>query len=330
MRRRGFLSLPLIALASACEDAPSAETAETKDRATPLEELPVKAHPAGEPSPFDPGGHDPAPMALPMGDEPAQSFDDFLAEAPPAIEPGLETVALLPIGEFPHGLVAAQDRLYLVRSPPLERLGDWASRWLGVPVRLLPAMSDEALQRLPHRELDGLRQIDAASLIAQLESQKPSDCGRLMALTHEDLFAADARWVYGYANPDAGVAVHSLLRYDPGFAQGVDHRPRAFQRLILTRTLRVLSHELSHLFGLRHCVHFACVMNPTQSLQGVDDLPLRLCPVCLRKLDAAHGGRLDHAARWRRLAELSQRAGLDLDARWYARRVGALRSPARR
>lgn len=48
--------------------------------------------------------------------------------------------------------------------------------------------------------------------------------------------------------------------------------------------LQVLSHELCHTLGMKHCYYFHCAMNESASIEQASAQPLFLCPVCLRKL----------------------------------------------
>ena len=43
-------------------------------------------------------------------------------------------------------------------------------------------------------------------------------------------------------------------------------------------------HEIGHMFGIKHCIHFSCVMNGSNHLEETKRRPMALCPVCLRKL----------------------------------------------
>ena len=47
-----------------------------------------------------------------------------------------------------------------------------------------------------------------------------------------------------------------------------------------------MTHEIGHMFGLKHCIHYECTMNGTN---GPGDSPKKgkarnLCPICLLKL----------------------------------------------
>ena len=62
------------------------------------------------------------------------------------------------------------------------------------------------------------------------------------------------------------------------------HEPLIFRRLS-----RVALHEICHMFGLRHCIFFKCLMNGTNCLQENDLRPPHLCPICLHKLQLCIG-----------------------------------------
>ncbi|KAL4817895.1 hypothetical protein BDW67DRAFT_18702 [Aspergillus spinulosporus] len=55
------------------------------------------------------------------------------------------------------------------------------------------------------------------------------------------------------------------------------------------RILRTVSHELTHCFGLDHCVYYACIMQGSASLAEDARQPPYLCPVDLAKLLVATG-----------------------------------------
>ena len=47
---------------------------------------------------------------------------------------------------------------------------------------------------------------------------------------------------------------------------------------------KVMTHEVGHMFGLKHCVFYECAMNGSNSGEESARRPFWLCPVCLRKL----------------------------------------------
>lgn len=62
--------------------------------------------------------------------------------------------------------------------------------------------------------------------------------------------------------------------------------------VLLLRSCKTLTHEIGHIFGLRHCQWLACLMQGSNHLEEADRRPLDLCPICLRKLQSAVGFRL--------------------------------------
>ena len=77
-----------------------------------------------------------------------------------------------------------------------------------------------------------------------------------------------------------------------------------------------------HMFGLRHCFHFECLMNPTAGIEDLDRLPLHSCPVCLRKLMSVTG--MSIVKRWQQLTALCGELGLPDEREWFAARLRAL------
>jgi len=304
----------------ASDDSPSPIAIQENDALGSLGAVPVELWPA-----FDVSVHRPAPARLPSDGEPPQTYADFLAEQPARPSQHNRTLAILPIGEYPRGFVVEYERTHLVRSPEPALLGRFCEAWFGLPVRILPALNDARLERMASRERDGRRQLDAQALLVWLNTMLPRDCFCMLALTLEDLYQAGAAHVFGLASLHTRVAVHSTLRYDPGF-ENADARPPEFEHTILRRALRVVVHETAHMFGLRHCVHFACVMNPTAGVADLDALPLDPCPVCLRKLWHATGVPLQ--PRWQALAELARTLELE-ELGWYCERLAAMSLPRR-
>lgn len=47
-----------------------------------------------------------------------------------------------------------------------------------------------------------------------------------------------------------------------------------------------MSHEVSHLFGLRHCVYYECTMNGANGPFEAERPRYGFCPICLYKLKA--------------------------------------------
>ena len=57
-----------------------------------------------------------------------------------------------------------------------------------------------------------------------------------------------------------GAGVISLMRFDPDFPGNlIDDRVK--------RACHTLAHEVSHMFGLKHCIYYECLMNGSTGYQ---------------------------------------------------------------
>lgn len=54
-------------------------------------------------------------------------------------------------------------------------------------------------------------------------------------------------------------------------------------------SFQTLTHEIGHIFGLKHCQWLNCVMQGSNHLEESDRRPLDFCPICLRKLQTVVG-----------------------------------------
>ena len=111
-----------------------------------------------------------------------------------------------------------------------------------------------------------------------------------------------------------------FARYDPAFWG--QKRPADVKTLVLRRSLHVMAHEIGHMFGMEHCIHFACLMNGSNSVDEADREPDHLCPVCLRKL--ASTAHFDVVKRYETLEAFDRAHGLVPEADWIAARLAKI------
>jgi archaemetzincin len=252
--------------------------------------------------------------------EPAQSVDDFLANEPRARMPPRDALALMPLGRFPFDVLEGPEFVGLVRTPPLADLAAFVAAFFATRTTVLP-ISDFPADELPWREIRGHRQYEAPTLLHRTAAGVPEDAHGMIVLVNVDLFAwSEQEFAFGFTLDRERLAVVGFSRYDPSFFGG--ERPEDLEAVILARSLRVLVHEIGHVFGLAHCLHFRCVMNGVAHLGEVDALPLHLCPVCLRKLQLVTG--LDPRENYRALAPIAERLGLAAERQWLHRRLAVL------
>ena len=165
----------------------------------------------------------------------------------------------------------------------------------------------------------GKKQWLTPELLRTIWEKLPADAYAMLAVTMTDLYP-DESWnfVFGQALPEKRVGVFSFARYHPAWSGGKSDD--STKTLVLRRALKVLTHEMGHMFGIEHCVHFQCNMNGCNSLQEADSTPMDLCPVCLRKLH--HAIRFDPVKRYEKMRDFDAANGLDNSSQstvWSAR-----------
>ena len=270
---------------------------------------------------YDPT-HDFEPMGKPRGGEwldvhpePGQTFDAFRRAKRNVPDAKRRTIYLLPVGAFDAR-----------RSPDLEKIRKCAAAYFALPVKILPAHSLEGLTLTTRRNAGtGRRQYLTRDLLSLLGRKLPKDGYCLLGVTMEDLYPhPDWNFVFGQATLSRRVGVYSFARYDPAF-YGEKRSPADRERdrqLVLYRSAKVLVHETAHMFGIRHCIYYRCIVNGSNSLTESDSRGLPLCPVCLRKLASSAG--FDVVKRYRRLRDVYRELGFRDEVAWIDRRLGRI------
>jgi len=240
--------------------------------------------------------------------EPGQSFREFVKSGANKPDKKRNTIYLQPLGEFPEG-----------KSPPIIKLKDYAADFFAMKVKVLEAVQLQGSAITTRKNpFTGNRQILTADVLNILKNKLPKDAFCLLAITMEDLYpAASWNFVFGQASLRERVGVYSFARYDPRFYG--KKRGKDYEKLLLHRCCKVLSHEMCHIFGMRHCIYFHCVLNGSNHLEESDARPLHLCPVCLRKLHYSID--LDLLKRYKKLYKFYEKAGFKAEVQWTAERL---------
>ena len=263
---------------------------------------------------FDPG-QDFAPMPPPgsrdwlaKNHEGGQTFEQFLKSEPNKPDHERHTIYLQPLSDFS-----------VERAPSLEKLREFTEAYFTLETKLLPTLTipaDQITTRV--REGTDRPQWFATDVLRLLEPQLPADAYCLLGITLTDLYSSQTlTYVFGQASLRHRTGVFSFARFDPAFYD--EAAPPEVDSLILRRSCRTLAHEICHMFGMQHCIFFACVVNGSNNLDENDSRPLHVCPVCLRKLHSSVS--FDPVERDRNLLQVYQRLGLTHDAAWAERRL---------
>jgi len=155
--------------------------------------------------------------------------------------------------------------------------------------------------------------------------QTLSDAFCVTAITMHDLYPKPSwNFVFGEASSQ-GVGVFSFVRYHPGFYFGdtTSKLDAKEKKLLVIRSCHVMVHEITHLFGIKHCCYFRCLMNGANHLEEVDSQPLHLCPMDLHKLEHVIG--FNPILRYRRLLEFFEKyTYFEEEREWLSERLEAL------
>lgn len=259
----------------------------------------------------------PEPMDwLALHQEQGQTVDEYrraLSVFKPAAQQ--KTLCVLPLGQFDTD-----------NAPSLDKLREYCTAFFGMETRI---MEPVALDQVPAKRRTTMnrhvekQQLLTSDILNWLPSRKPQDAYALIAVTMEDLYP-DEKWsfVFGQAMLRGGAGVFSFARYDPAFyGEARNEQSRA---LILQRSCKVLGHEMGHMFGLRHCVFYECLMDGSNHLGETDARPMHLCPVCLRKLQMGAG--FDLLKREEALLKFFEGNAMQEEAGWTRRRIEKMRA----
>ena len=235
---------------------------------------------------------------LAVRDESGRPFDAFVDSRPHCPDERRHTIYMQPLGSFEAET-----------APPLAHLQAIAEAFFQMPVAIRAPL-DIAGAGLTERRhpRTGERQLLTTDLLALLLDHLPEDAFCQVGISMIDLYPEPSwNFVFGQASLRNRVGVYSFARYgapDPA--------------VTLARSVKVMVHETMHMFGIKHCPYFECLMNGTNNLPEADRRPAFLCPIDLRKLMWCVG--FDPRKRYRDLAEAYEAAGLEA----YAKRARTL------
>jgi len=255
---------------------------------------------------FKPMGKPAAYDWLASHNEPGQTFDEYLNSDPTKPTKERPKIYVLPLGTF----TPQQKKIIEVTAGYLEAFYD-------LPVQQMPAQtlkSPASAKDRRYNEFLRSNQIRTGYINEKiLMPILPSDAAALIGLTNVDLYPDESMsYVFGQASLNDRVGVWSLFRLEPG----------ADQQTILRRMLKIAAHETGHMFSMKHCIKYECVMSGTNHIVETDSRPIDACPECMAKICWLSD--VDPAARYDRLAAFCRKNGLNKEADEFARKSTAV------
>ena len=230
-------------------------------------------------------------------DEPGQTLAEYKKEARNRKTAARNRIYIQPLGDF-----GDDDRQLL------EDMREYSEIFFGCKTVLLES------KPLPKRAYNKKRkQYNASTILETLVPSVPKDALSLSGITLKDLYVPDLNFVFGLGSLSNRVGVYSLARYR------WDNPDR---KTVLKRSVKVMSHEVGHIFGMSHCIFYKCIMCGSNSLRESDSRPPFLCPLCLDKLKWNLG--LDVMTRYEKLEAFFRKHEMVDEADFIKNRINYL------
>jgi archaemetzincin len=236
--------------------------------------------------------------------EPGQTFEEYLESEPIRPKQERQKLYVLPLGKF---------------TPQQQKVIDATAGYLEVfydlPMVEMPAKPFTATwPHIRQNRFTKTRQIKTGHILNDvLKPLLPTDAFALIAFTADDLFPSESmNFVFGQARFDDRVGVWSLARLDDN----------ANYDRFLQRTLKIAAHETGHMFSMRHCTKYECLMSGTNHLGETDRRPIDACPECMAKICWLSD--ITPTERYRKLADFCRKNGLTAEANDFDRKARAV------
>jgi archaemetzincin len=255
------------------------------------------------------------PMQVREGDwlqthpEDGETFEQYISSSPTLPTETRKTIYIQPVGDFSDE-----------QKKVIKQTAEYMEAFFDLPV----VLSEEMPLRGVPKELMRLRHPDNTQVRTTyflddlLPKILPDDAAALLCLTSNDLYPTETwNFVFGQASLEKRVGVWSLWRLGKD-----DNGRKASPDLLLARTLKIAMHETAHMFSMRHCTKYECLMSGTNGLAETDRRPVEPCPECVAKISWAMNYPL--ADRYKKLAAFWKKLGRTTEHRNMLEMAGAL------
>src|SRR5215218_6833454 len=224
--------------------------------------------------------------------ENGETFEEYVDSRPTLPTAERKTLYIQPVGKF------SAKQLQVIRQT-----ADYLRAFYNLPVVLRDQRPIDAPKEMVRVQYPDNRQIRTTYFLDDLLPKiLPDDAAALLCFTNYDLYPGDTwNYVFGQASLEKRVGVWSLWRLEKD-----DGKP-ARAELFLDRTLKVAMHETGHMFSMRHCIKYECLMSGTNHLDETDRRPLDTCPECTMKI--AWAMKYSPVERYKNLAEFWRKQG---------------------
>ncbi len=206
--------------------------------------------------------------------EEGQTFPQYRKQNPIKATKTRNVIYLQPLGN-----------LNKTHKEVIKITGEVLSAWYGLEVKTKKQMSLSSIPSHAERinEFTGQKQFLTSYLLHDvLYKKRPKDACCYLGLTATDLWPRPGwNFVFGSASLKRRVGIWSLARY------GSYNKEDGSYTQFLRRTLKTAIHETGHMFSMKHCTFYECLMCGSNSLEESDRRPMRLCPQCLPKVSYA-------------------------------------------
>ena len=225
--------------------------------------------------------------------ENGETFEEYVDSGPTLPTGERKIIYIQPVGAF------SAQQLRVIRLA-----ADYMKAFYNLPVVLRAAQPVTKVPKDMERvQYPKNRQIRTSYFIDDLLPKLlPSDAAALICFTNLDLYPEETwNYVFGQASLEKRVGVWSLWRLEK------DNGKAARADRFLDRTLKVAMHETGHMFSMRHCTKYECLMSGTNHVGETDRRPLDTCPECTMKI--AWAMNYSPAERYEHLAEFWRKQG---------------------
>ena len=126
-------------------------------------------------------------------------------------------------------------------------------------------------------------QFDAAKMLHKFEGIYRNE--KTVIYTSVDLFIPILTFVFGLGKLGGNIAIISSHRLNTTY-----YGLPPDEKILAERLVKETIHELGHLFYLRHCNNYRCVMASSNSADELDIKGSSYCQKCLPKIEAIFKG----------------------------------------